>query len=241
MYESLIAKADQALSYLISYFEQVDRPALICFFRDHQPGLNVDFENALKEAGREDTDTDLTMTEKMYTVPYFIWSNYEIPEKYSMKNSKGEDVINTNYLGTLVRKYVGLELAAYDRYRMNQREQIPVFNFAGYMRADGEWYDLWWRMITGNGSTGTGSCSIMRCLISRGTRGILWGSEAHFFYKVLNFPSINHRTMPDGIITAALEFSAQFHKRFRCFEKHSMAIGTHSRKGSPVLIMPHLC
>ena len=143
MYESLIAKADQALSYLISYFEQVDRPVLICFFGDHQPALNGDFENALREAGREDTDTDLTMTEKMYTVPYFIWSNYEIPEDYSMKNSRGEDVISTNYLGTLVRKYAGLKLSAYDRYRMNQREQIPVFNFAGYMIADGDWHDLW--------------------------------------------------------------------------------------------------
>ena len=143
MYESLIAKSDQALSYLISYFEQVDRPVLICFFGDHQPALNGDFENALREAGRGDTDTDLTMTEKIYTVPYFIWSNYEIPEDYSMKNSRGEDVVSTNYLGTLVRKYAGLELSAYDRYRMNQREQIPVFNFAGYMTADGDWYDLW--------------------------------------------------------------------------------------------------
>lgn len=143
MYESLIAKSDQALSYLISYFEQVDRPVLICFFGDHQPALNGDFENALREAGKEDTDTDLTMTEKIYTVPYFIWSNYEIPEDYSMKNSRGEDVVSTNYLGTLVRKYAGLELSAYDRYRMNQREQIPVFNFAGYMTADGDWYDLW--------------------------------------------------------------------------------------------------
>ena len=143
MYESLIAKSDQALSYLISYFEQVDRPVLICFFGDHQPALNGDFENALREAGREDTDTDLTMTEKIYTVPYFIWSNYEIPEDYSMKNSRGEDVVSTNYLGTLVRKYAGLKLSAYDRYRMNQREQIPVFNFAGYMIADGDWHDLW--------------------------------------------------------------------------------------------------
>ena len=118
---------------------------IICFFGDYQPALNGDFENALREAGREDTDTDtdLTMTEKIYTVPYFSWSNYEIPEDYSMKNSRGEDVISTNYLGTLVRKYAGLELSAYDRYRMNQREQIPVFNFAGYMTADGDWYDLW--------------------------------------------------------------------------------------------------
>ncbi len=44
---------------------------------------------------------------------------------------------------TLVRKYAGLELSAYDHYRMNQREQILVFNFAGYMTAAGDWYDLW--------------------------------------------------------------------------------------------------
>ena len=26
---------------------------------------------------------------------------------------------------------------------MTQREQIPVFNFAGYMTDDGNWHDLW--------------------------------------------------------------------------------------------------
>lgn len=143
MYESLIAKSDQALSYLISYFENVDRPVLLCFFGDHQPALNSDFENILKENGRQVADTDLTMTEKIYAVPYFIWSNYDISEDYSKKNSDGEDVVSTNYLGTLTRKYAGLELSTYDEYRMAQREQIPVFNFAGYMADDGNWYDLW--------------------------------------------------------------------------------------------------
>lgn len=143
MYESLIAKSDQALSYLISYFEQVDRPVIICFFGDHQPALNSEFEDILKENGRQDTDTDLTLTEKIYTVPYFIWSNYDISEDYSKKNSDGEDVISTNYLGTLTRKYAGLQLSVYDEYRMTQREQIPVFNFAGYMADGGNWYDLW--------------------------------------------------------------------------------------------------
>lgn len=143
MYESLIAKSDQALSYLISYFENVDRPVLLCFFGDHQPALNSDFENMLKENGRQVADTDLTMTEKIYAVPYFIWSNYDISKDYSKENLDGEDVISTNYLGTLTRKYAGLELSAYDEYRMAQREQIPVFNFAGYMTDDGNWYDLW--------------------------------------------------------------------------------------------------
>ncbi len=91
-----------------------------------------------------------------------------------MKNSRGEDVISTNYLGTLVRKYAGLELSAYDRYRMNQRAD-PVFNFAGYMTVDGDCMISGRRMIIRNGSRGTGRCSIMRCLIGRGMGGILWG------------------------------------------------------------------
>lgn len=143
MYESLIAKSDRAISYLISYFENVDRPVLICFFGDHQPALNSDLENMLKENGRQITDTDLTVTEKTYTVPYFIWSNYDVSGNYSKKNSVGEDVISTNYLGTLTQKYAGLELSAYDEYRMAQREKIPVYNFAGYMTDEGNWYDLW--------------------------------------------------------------------------------------------------
>lgn len=143
MYESLIAKSDAALAYLISYFKNVDKPVLICFFGDHQPSLNADFENTMKKSGREQIDTDLAVTQKTYAVPYFIWSNYDISEDYSKKNTVGEDVISTNYLGTLVQKYAGLQLSAYDKFRMNQREKVPVLNIAGYMRSDGTWCDLW--------------------------------------------------------------------------------------------------
>lgn len=141
MYESLIAKSDRALEYLISYFEQVDKPVIICFFGDHQPSLNSIFEDSMKSAGKKLTDTDLTIAEKMYAVPYFIWSNYDISDDYSKKNAEGEQVISTNYLGALVRKYAGLELSAYDYFRLEQREQLPVFNFVGYMTNQGQWYD----------------------------------------------------------------------------------------------------
>lgn len=143
MYESLIAKSDTALSYLLSYFEEVDKPVIICFFGDHQPALNSDFEDAIKEAGREATDTDLTITQKTYMVPYFIWSNYNISADYSIKNSVGDNVISTNYLGPLVQKYARLPLSAYDNFLLAQREQLPVFNIAGYMTADGDWYEHW--------------------------------------------------------------------------------------------------
>ena len=58
---------------------------------------------------------------------------------------------------------------------MNQREQIPVFNFAGYMTADGDWYDLWAENDYREWIEGTGRCSIMRCLIKKGMESIFGG------------------------------------------------------------------
>lgn len=139
MYESLIAKSDQALEYLIHYFEQVDRPVIICFFGDHQPSLNSEFEDKLREAGKQSDDTELSMQQKYYAVPYFIWSNYDMPEDYTLTNAAGESVISTNYLGVLVQKYAGLKLNSYGQYLLKQREEMPVFNFVGYMSKDGTW------------------------------------------------------------------------------------------------------
>lgn len=142
MYESLVAKTDKALSYLIEYFRKVDKPVIICFFGDHQPTLDSEFEGALKKAGKGVEDTDFTIMQKTYAVPYFIWSNYDIEEDYSIKNSNGDSVISTNYLGALVREYAGLKLSAYDKFLLEQRQKLPVINVAGYMSADKIWHEL---------------------------------------------------------------------------------------------------
>ncbi len=142
MYESLVAKTDKALSYLIEYFRNADKPVIICFFGDHQPTLDSEFEGTLKKEGEAAADTDFSISQKTYVVPYFIWSNYDISEDYSIKNSDGESVISTNYLGALVRKYAGLKLSAYDNYLLAQRQELPVINVAGYMTANGVWNKL---------------------------------------------------------------------------------------------------
>ena len=79
----------------------------------------------------------------MNMVPYFIWSNCDIPQNYAKKNADGDMVISTNYLGTLVQKYAGLELSSYDEFRLALREKLPVFNSVGYMTSDGKWYLHW--------------------------------------------------------------------------------------------------
>ncbi|MCB6991785.1 hypothetical protein LI187_15045 [bacterium 210820-DFI.6.38] len=52
-------------------------------------------------------------------------------------------MISTNYLGSLVLKYADLPLSTYDNFLLAQREQLPVFNIAGYMTTDGNWYEHW--------------------------------------------------------------------------------------------------
>lgn len=142
-YQSLIRKADDALEYLMDYFRSVEEPVIICFFGDHQPALNTDFETALQESGRTESDTDLSLEEKLYTTPYFIWSNFE-PERpmIAAADASGTQISSTNYLGVLTRYYAGLPLTAYDRYLLAQREEIPAVNLLGYMTDDGQWHAL---------------------------------------------------------------------------------------------------
>ena len=91
-------------------------------------------------ANLEPEDTDLSIRQKYYAVPYFIWSNYDIGENDAMQDAVGRDVISTNYLGALVRRYAGLPLSVYDHYRLAQRAVLPVFNFVGYMTENGSWH-----------------------------------------------------------------------------------------------------
>ena len=75
-YLSLLRESDDALKYLIEYFENVDEPTIIVFFGDHYPTLDNGFYDEL-------LGTDLnTITAQeslpLYQVPYFVWANYNI-------------------------------------------------------------------------------------------------------------------------------------------------------------------
>lgn len=162
LYESLIAKADNALEYLISYFRDVEEPVVICFFGDHQPSLNTEFEEELLAEGRKEEDNDLSMWEKRYIVPYFIWSNYDVQDDSALNQANDSElrtenaqnavrpwveepdagVMSTNYLGSVLLEHLGLPLSPFNRYLLAQRKEIPVLNFGGYRTEDGYWHYL---------------------------------------------------------------------------------------------------
>ena len=148
MYQSLMKNTDIALEPLMEYFRGVDEPVVICFFGDHQPSLDAQFEESIVEAGTEPSDTDISISEKYYATPYFIWSNIKTSEGETERDEEpiaivdedGYSSTSLNYLSALTLRYADVGLSDFDKFRLMLRESMPVVNIAGYMDATGAWH-----------------------------------------------------------------------------------------------------
>lgn len=133
-YLSLVHESDKALEYLISYFEGVDEPVEIVFFGDHQPSLSSSFYPYLNGKGL--SGLTLSELEDLYTVPFFIWTNYDSQEETM-------ELTSINYLSTLALKRAGIALPAYNQFLADMMEVIPAINSRGYYSAaDGKFYHV---------------------------------------------------------------------------------------------------
>lgn len=122
-YLSLVHESDQALEYLISYFESVDEPVEIVFFGDHQPSLSSSFYPYLNGKGLSGLTED--ELEALYTVPFFIWTNYDTPEETI-------EITSLNFLSTMALERAGIELPAYNQFLSDMMEVVPAINSRGY-------------------------------------------------------------------------------------------------------------
>lgn len=120
-YVNLVKKTDEAYEQLISYFQKVDEPTMIVIFGDHQPNIQMQYEE------------DVML--QRYQVPFKIWANYDIEERQV-------DKISPNYLGALVTELAGMPLTGYQKYLLDLYEEIPVMTRHGYITKDGELYCL---------------------------------------------------------------------------------------------------
>lgn len=127
-YLSLIKKSDEAFQELLSYFSNIETPTVILMFGDHQPALST-----LTSALQEGTSPD-DIGEKMeeYCVPFTIWANYEIEEKYY-------EGISVNFLQTILMEAAGLPLDSYQTYLRNLMQEYPVITNMGVKDATGVW------------------------------------------------------------------------------------------------------
>ena len=122
-YFSLIRESDDALRDFVNYFENVDEPVEIIFFGDHQPSLNRKFYEILNGKGL----SGLTMEEleALYTVPFFIWTNYDTPEETV-------EMTSLNFLSSLALERAGIDLPPYHQFMLDLMEVVPAINARGY-------------------------------------------------------------------------------------------------------------
>lgn len=122
-YLSLVHESDKALEYLISYFAGVEDPVEIVFFGDHQPSLSSSFYPYLNGKGLSGLTVD--ELEALYTVPFFIWTNYESPEETV-------EITSLNMLSTMALERAGIELPAYNQFLSDMMEIVPAINSRAY-------------------------------------------------------------------------------------------------------------
>ncbi len=122
-YFSLIRASDDAVRNLITYFSDVEDPVEIVFFGDHQPSLNSNFYPILNGKGLSGLTED--ELEALYTVPFFIWTNYDTPEETV-------DITSLNYLSVMTLERAGMELTPYHTFLSDMMEVVPAINSRGY-------------------------------------------------------------------------------------------------------------
>lgn len=138
-YASVIRQADRDLAYLVDKLNALDRPVVLCFFGDHQPG----FSDWLFEAthGATADDLGLEAVQERYTVPYLIWANDAARAQGAHGIDGGTDVhTSLNYLGARLVEAAGLPTTGYQRFLLAVREAVPAINLNGFLTADGAWH-----------------------------------------------------------------------------------------------------
>ncbi len=75
-YATGIRDANIAIDKLISYFQTVDEPTIICMFGDHLGSLGGSDEIYMKSGYMGDPEKDPSDLAKKYTTPFFVWDNF---------------------------------------------------------------------------------------------------------------------------------------------------------------------
>ncbi len=129
-YFALMRESDDALRMLIEHYQQVQEPTMVVFFGDHQPSLKKELLDAISgvEPGGKLT---AEQTLQRYAVPFFIWTNYDIPEQRDV-------ALSSNFLGALVARTAGLPMTGWLNFLSQLGDRLPVVSPAGYVTADGQ-------------------------------------------------------------------------------------------------------
>lgn len=120
-YLSLIHETDKAMEYFLTALEEYPEDTIVLFFGDHLPQVEQEWYDEIG-AGIQD---DLTRQMAKFTVPFYIWANYDIPEGTI-------ELTSLNYLAGYVLEFAGLNGPAYYDVLADVKETIPAINAYGF-------------------------------------------------------------------------------------------------------------
>lgn len=120
-YLTLIHESDKAVEYLLTELESYPEDTIVLFFGDHLPQIEGDF---LLEAHGGAYET-ISEQQRQYTVPFFIWANFDIPEQ-------DVDCTSLNYLGRYLLDAAGIPLPPFYRFLADMEQVIPSLNAKGF-------------------------------------------------------------------------------------------------------------
>ncbi len=136
MYFSLLRQSDDALRYLIKYFESQEEPVILVFFGDHLPGNNQElmpFYEYLFDG--EIANLNLVQTRQMYETPFFVWSNtVDLPKQEI-------EIISPNLLGAYVLDAAGVRMSPYFEYVNGLRSAVSAINSKTIIDTSNRAYD----------------------------------------------------------------------------------------------------
>lgn len=141
-YLTLLHESDKAAQYLLTELENYEEDTIVLFFGDHLPQIEGDF---LLEAHGGPYET-LAEQQLQYTVPFFIWANFDITEQTVPCTS-------LNYLGRYLLETAGIPLPSWFRFLKDLEAAVPSINADGYYshaagtylpHADAEGEEAWW-------------------------------------------------------------------------------------------------
>ena len=134
-YISCIERSDAELKDFMDELRLLDRPVVLCFFGDHQPGF---VEWLSSEAFKEDQMPEIELVQNRYVTPYMVWTNDA--QLRGKAGAPTAEPTSLNYLGAVTLKASGLPLDEYLSFRSATKSEVPLINLNGYQDASGEWH-----------------------------------------------------------------------------------------------------
>ncbi|MEY8337747.1 LTA synthase family protein [Lachnospiraceae bacterium 62-35] len=135
-YLSLVRESDEALRYLLDYYEKSEESTMIVLFGDHQPGIEEEFYEAVNGKPMEEISEEEYV--RRFITPFLIWTNYSMP-------SEKIDKISAAYLSNIIVERANLQPTDFQIFMDAMYAQAPVIHPLGYYNSSGIWsnWDNW--------------------------------------------------------------------------------------------------